>query len=416
VDTETIQPGHQPRLWTPRQDLKAVFLAAPDPVDGLRGLSILMVILFHCFFILKLVLPSAGFEEFVSSTPTWLRVAFSFDKAVDIFFVVSGYLIGQALIGEHRQTGGVHFLNFYKRRFFRIVPLFWIALLFYGSFAWKGDLHSLLANLLFLENLLPSATKIVPVGWSLAVEVQFYVLAPLIVTLFGKYLLRGLLGLLIAAVLIRLFLLLEQPSFYEVAPLAYLTGVAKSSTLLDTIYYPTWARFGPLVLGLMTPMISERWAYHFHSGGRGLALAGATCLCVGLLFPSYASQHVENPQLNLLLLTLDRILVGAGIVAFLVLWRVHPEHSRPLASRLLANCVLTAWGRLVYPTYLFHLPFIGVAFLVVFQTIRPSEIQAASMIQVFGGFFVALALMMPAVLALHVLVERPFIRLGRRLT
>jgi peptidoglycan/LPS O-acetylase OafA/YrhL len=414
VERKSIELGHKPRLWAPRQDLREIFLAAPDPIDGLRGLSILMVILFHCFYVLKVALPPLAFVEFISSSPTWLRIAFSFDKAVDIFFVLSGYLIGQALIDERKRTGRVRFFSFYQKRLFRIAPLFWIALLFYGSFAWKGDLHSLVANFFFFENLVPSATKLIPVGWSLAVEVQFYLLAPLIVTLFGSSLLRGLMGLLVAAIVVRWLLLMWQPGFYEVAPLAYLTGAVKSTLLLDTIYYPTWARFGPLVLGLMTPVIIERYADCFRSFGWVLATAAVAFFAVGLVLPTYSAEEVSTPRLNMIFLVLDRMLIGVAIVLLIAFWKVDAHRSHLSLRGFFSNRALVVWGRLVYPTYLFHLPFIGVAFLIVFQTLRPASIQAASTIHVFGGFFISLALMMPVVLALHVLVERPFIRLGKR--
>jgi len=415
VSKEPSRAESQPRIWAPKQDLREVFLAAPNPIDGLRGLSILMVVLFHCFYVLKVALPSSAFTDFVVSSPSWLRIAFSFDKAVDIFFVVSGYLIGRSLIEEYKRHGEIRFWSFYRKRFFRIVPLFWIALLFYGSFAWKGDFHSLLANFFFVENLIPSATKIVPVGWSLAVEVQFYLLAPVLVSLLGSGLLRGLLGLLALAILVRLLLLQGNPGFYEIAPLAYLTGGVSSTELLDTIYYPTWARFGPIVLGLIAPFVVVSCAHHFERLGRGLALLGAVCFALGLALPTYGAAHVYSPQLNMALLTLDRMLVGVGIVIFIASWEIGAVHSGSVSAKLMSNRFLLVWGRLVYPTYLFHLPFIGIALLLVFQTIDPSTIQAASSIHVLGGFMLALGLMMPAMLLLHVLVERPFIRLGRHL-
>lgn len=374
-----------------------------------------MIVLFHCFYVLKVALPSPAFTDFVVSSPSWLRIAFSFDKAVDIFFVVSGYLIGRSLIEEHKRSGKIRFLSFYQKRFFRIVPLFWIALLFYGSFAWKGDLHSLLANFLFVENLIPSATKIVPVGWSLAVEVQFYMLAPVLVALLGTSLIRGLLGLLMLAILVRLLLLQGNPSFYEIAPLTYLTGGESSTELLDTMYYPTWARFGPIILGLIAPMIVASYAHLFRRFGGGLAVLGAVCFALGLAFPSYGAAHVDFPQLNMALLIFDRMLVGVGIVILIASWEIGSVQRGSVSARVMSNRFLVVWGRLVYPTYLFHLPFIGIALLLIFQTTDPSTIQATSSIHVLGGFVLALALMMPIMLLLHVLIERPFIRLGKQL-
>lgn len=85
-------------------------------LDGLRGIAILLVLLFH---VPRVKLP-------------WL-LAFQLNGlyGVDLFFVLSGFLICSLLLREERSTGQIHLKNFYARRILRIQPLYYAVLLFY---------------------------------------------------------------------------------------------------------------------------------------------------------------------------------------------------------------------------------------------------------------------------------------------
>ena len=149
-------------------------------VDGLRALAILAVMTSHAFT--PLPLPA-------------VRVVTMFGGAgVDLFFVISGFLIGGILM-DHREATN-YYRVFYARRFWRIVPLYLLILaptLAVTAFGWqrffKG--HSLSGQtgatiwlqLLFLQNIVSAfgwGTAPLYLGptWSLAVEEQFYLLMP----------------------------------------------------------------------------------------------------------------------------------------------------------------------------------------------------------------------------------------------
>lgn len=404
----------QDSLWDPWSDVKAVFSIRTNKIDGLRGLCILMVILFHCFFILKIVLPQASFEKLISDIPPILGPLLNFDKAVDIFFVISGYLIGTALLSEKERSGTIQISSFFRRRFFRIFPLFWIALLLYGSFSWKGDWESLVVNLFFIENLIPSATKIVPVGWSLAIEVQFYLLVPFLFVMSSAVVYKILLIALVFSVTVRLGLLVLNPDFYKIAPIAYLIGEVSGSALLDTLYYPTWSRISPIILGLSIPFLLRRQRNWLEKRGTLLSVVGFGCFVIGFSFPSYALDIVAFPPLQLIGLTLDRTLVGFSIVILILSWELCPLRPTSISQRFFLHWCLGIWGRLVYPAYLFHLPMVAIAFLIVFRTTKPALIQEASLLDVLMAFPLSLLLMMPIILSLHILIERPLIRYGAR--
>ena len=151
-------------------------------IDGLRALAVVPVILFH-----------AGFELFSGGF-----------VGVDVFFVISGYLITTILI-EDLENKRFSLVNFYERRARRILPALFFVMLVCIPFAWmwmlpsqmKDFSQSLVAVSLFASNILfwresgyfDAAAEEKPLlhTWSLAVEEQYYVLFPIFLFLAWRY-------------------------------------------------------------------------------------------------------------------------------------------------------------------------------------------------------------------------------------
>ncbi len=147
-------------------------------IDGLRALAVLPVILFH-----------AGFE--------WFSGGF---VGVDVFFVISGYLITTIIISEMAE-GKFSIVNFYERRARRILPALFFVMAACLPFAWlwltpnalKDFGQSLVATSTFSSNILfwresgyfNTAAELKPLlhTWSLAVEEQYYILFPIFLML-----------------------------------------------------------------------------------------------------------------------------------------------------------------------------------------------------------------------------------------
>ena len=148
-------------------------------IDGLRAVAIIPVILFHAGFPLF----SGGFV------------------GVDIFFVISGYLITTIILTEKEQ-GKFSLINFYERRARRILPALFFVMLVSLPFAWlwlipsdmKDFSQSLIGVATFSSNILfwqetgywGTANELKPLlhTWSLAVEEQYYIIFPLYLMLF----------------------------------------------------------------------------------------------------------------------------------------------------------------------------------------------------------------------------------------
>lgn len=133
-------------------------------LDGWRGISIILVLIGH-------MLPLG---------PKWLALNSMVSAAgLSIFFFLSGYLVVLML---HRKPGITSFLI---RRFFRVVPLAWVALAVLTAMN-QPTFDVWLANLLFFANLYPNA--LMPNGehlWSLSIEFQFYITVAIAVVIFG---------------------------------------------------------------------------------------------------------------------------------------------------------------------------------------------------------------------------------------
>ena len=140
-------------------------------LDTLRGIAILMVIAFHT---------SIGF----ALSPSLFATIQMGNQGVQLFFLISA--ITMCLMWDARKDETHRIEKFYIRRFMRIAPLYWFALIFYAAWGYIiGDSgHTqwqIVSNLLFIHGFSQEAiNSAVPGGWSIAVEMSFYLAFPLL--------------------------------------------------------------------------------------------------------------------------------------------------------------------------------------------------------------------------------------------
>lgn len=208
-------------------------------LDHLRAFAITAVFLFH-------------YRMF--GHPEWVDNVAGFGwTGVDLFFVLSGFLIAGQLFAQ-ADAGKLRLKEFFAKRFFRILPPYWTVLLLYfciPAFREREALPPLWKFLTFTQNF---GLNVIDRGtfshaWSLCIEEQFYLALPLLLPVFAhkkiwsRHVLPFLLTALILVAVLRLF------SWYVfVAP------------VLDTdefwrewyrwIYYPTYTRLDGLLLGV----------------------------------------------------------------------------------------------------------------------------------------------------------------------
>src|SRR5262245_9868697 len=129
MGSSAAKDGAAPRLFDLKRSWR-VLTTRPtfhDPViDGVRALAVLWVIAFHIPFFHLGSLPAQGFA---TCTGTWTQWMSRRDMGVDLFFVISAYLIGPILLPQYRDTGDIYITRFYVRRFLRLIPVYIVAMI-----------------------------------------------------------------------------------------------------------------------------------------------------------------------------------------------------------------------------------------------------------------------------------------------
>lgn len=162
-------------------------------VDGLRAVAVLMVLASHLPMI----------QNFAASYYVWkfVELAHFAYFGVDIFFVLSGFLITRLLLKERERTGSISFSQFFIKRALRILPIYYLcvlamALIFPQS--WHG-VPSLLVFVFNYYHAFHSTPYPMEHAWSLAVEEQFYLLWPFLIAVLPLSWGRRVTGLVIPA-------------------------------------------------------------------------------------------------------------------------------------------------------------------------------------------------------------------------
>ena len=323
-------------------------------VDGLRCIAVILVILHH----LNLPGFSGGFV------------------GVDVFFVISGYLITGIILSELKQ-GNFTFGNFYKRRIIRLAPAYFAVLIVTSILAWFTMLPEELENFaistiystFFAANFhmwgtvggyFGATTDTIPLLhlWSLAVEEQFYVVWP--VTLLILYRVLGGGRLLWVTILIALILGLAISQY----------GVLNHQS---AAYYLMPTRAFELLMGAVLAFVPLAVLDRVPKSVRvTVALAGLGLILHGNSFLSGESQF---PGLN----ALYPCSGAALMIAFL-------RQGDPLLGQILSRNLAVGIGKVSYPAYLWHWPIIA------FLNMRSIEFSPLVCIAVIVGTFLLAAL------------------------
>lgn len=290
-------------------------------IDGLRGVAVLVVVLFHAGFLTL----SGGFV------------------GVDVFFVISGYLITTILINE-LQEGRFSIAGFYERRARRILPALFVVMLACLPLAWlwlfpkdlKKFTDSIMAVIFFLSNHLFSnqsnyfdtATELKPLlhTWSLAVEEQYYLLFPLILMATWKLGQRWVLAMLITLIVSSLLL-------------AQWMSAAKPELGFYILPTRAWELLiGGLVAFYVTHPKRQEISAPLNQGGSLLGLA--------LLIYAVLAFNPQTPFPSVYALVPT---VGAALIILCA-------NPATIVGRLLGHRFLVGIGLISYSAYLWHQP------------------------------------------------------------
>ncbi len=211
---------------------------------------------------------------------------------VDLFFVLSGFLIGGQLLRPLARGTAPGYPRFITRRLLRTIPAYLVVLALYFLVPWLRDgleLQPLWQFLTFTQNLAldPTPRKVFSHAWSLCVEEQFYLVFPLVVAGLASRPSATKVMATIAAVLLFGICIRGYLWTHDVATISQGNVVLNGSRFMSLIYYPTWSRLDGLLAGVVAALIQTfrpRWWRLLTAKANLLSLCGVTGIALSMAF------------------------------------------------------------------------------------------------------------------------------------
>ena len=346
-------------------------------LDGVRAIAILTVMAYH----LQWLVPEIG--NFTSGG----------FLGVDIFFVLSGFLITSVLLKEQDRFGSISLKNFFIRRFLRLAPAFWaflVVLYFCAEYVLPADAsrvvyggNNFLYAFLYLTNWHVAAGAVagnLNHTWSLAIEEQFYLLWSVVLCLaFIKKLRRS----QIAGLTILILSILTFIRIYR----------AVSGEEIRTLYYSTESRIDGLLFGCVASMFyCWKLVPDAFFASRGVLYSALALFLISLaIFFRFDYTDIS--------LYCGPLSVFECSVAVMILWLV--SGPRAILHTLLEAKPMIWIGNISYALYLWH--------YAVFEFAKGTFRWAGLQI----GFAIAISFVIAS--ASYYLIEKPFLKLKDRM-
>ena len=321
-------------------------------IDGLRALAVLPVIFFH-----------AGFQAFSGGF-----------VGVDIFFVISGYLITSIILTE-KSSGRFTLINFYERRARRILPALFVVMLACLPFAWLWLLpdnlndfsKSLILVSIFSSNFLffnqsgyfDTAVELKPLlhTWSLAVEEQYYLLFPIFISILWSKFWGRASGIILFVALISLIFSHWSAYNYPVAN-----------------FYLLPTRIWELFIGALVALYLFNHNQNSLSERKISSVLGIVGLMLIVISIFTFDEGTPFPSFYALIPTIG--------TALIILFTSQNE----LVGKWLGNKIFVGIGLISYSAYLWHQPLFAFARLRSFDAPTTGLFLALSLLAIFLAF------------------------------
>ncbi len=292
-------------------------------IEGLRGLAVIPVVFYH-----------AGFNTFNGGF-----------VGVDIFFVISGYLITSIILYE-LENKNFSLVNFYERRVRRILPALFLVIFVSSILSFvllsRSELSSFFqsvnSSILFYSNFhfwktapyFKSESEIEPLlhTWSLSIEEQFYIFFPIIIILFNLYLKKWILTFLIFGFILSL-------------SICHFVALKTGGTLN---FYFTLTRSWELALGSIVAYLMFHYKIFLNSLNNYFSLLGLLLIFFSIFF---FSKQILYPSIYTLIPTLG--------TAFVIYFTKDGSYVK----KFLSNKIFLYIGLISYSFYLWHQPLLA---------------------------------------------------------
>ncbi len=392
-----------PRVSTPDSSLSRVpYLPG---LDGLRAIAVIGVMIYHAHH-------------------DWLPGGF---LGVEVFFVISGYLITLLLMGENERTGRVDLRQFWARRFRRLLPALYVMMAFVAVFiaafysvAREQTRGDFLAGVFYVSNWYEifvgqgygASEAFVPLRhlWSLAVEEQFYLVWPLVMVAILRRSRSRLPHVGVKLIGVSAFIAIVVAWLYVPGVVATTCGTeftrgtwtvfGRCIAVNDMLYLGSFSRAGGLMLGAGFAMLWRPVAIMrgpLRDKGRHLDVLAALGLAL-ILFFMYTMYLQERGVYNPWLYRGGFFLTGIATVLLIAA----TTHRGAATGKLLGHPALVWVGTRSYGLYLYHWP--------VFQMIRKQANIQLSIPQMVLGMLITI----PITEASYRFIETPIRKNGVR--
>jgi len=369
-------------------------------LHGLRVLGIVSVVQFHVTWIF------AG-EHHMEIDADWADSSYAVFFGMDLFFILSGFLIGSILLHSLQTAGSQQLRRFYIRRIFRTFPSYYVVL---GLLALSIDLtpaqlRHLPYEAAYLTDFLPlgSTETVMFWGWSLALEEQFYLTVPLLFVVLmhlrnDRYRVALLTLLWASALVVRLAIYYRGRPWVDI-------------DLYGALYFRPHTRYDTLVAGLLLAVVHRRWGSSiqrwleepFHRAL--LAIPSLGCFWVLLRPMTFAAYDMQFMRI-FAWGTLTTLMYFGFLLLLL--------HSDGPVHRALSAPIFRQIATLGYGVYLVHMPMCDALIAPLAQALQEARVPMWLLwpLSVFAVVLLALA----AGYVLHVLIEKPAFRMRARLS
>ncbi len=312
-------------------------------LDGLRGVGCILVLLGHTQWKEGTILPGAAI-------------------AMDIFFVLSGFLITGLLLAEYKKTQTINLLNFWKRRAIRLLPVFYAYFAFGSIFYYFSKFHpivgtdgtvTLLSTAFYGSNWAMAKgyqLGIFAVTWSLSLEEQFYFLCPILFIIGFKYLskktLIAFLGLAIVLVNIHRIYLYNE-----------LLAAQGIMAAFKRCFYGLDTRSDALLIGCLGALVYDLYGNKIRIGLR-IAIPAFIVFLIAIATRDFPLAY-HKAQSSFF----SDFLVHGGFTFFSIIgliFVVHVvQHPKSILTKFFSLNILIQIGLMSYSIYIWHTTVFG---------------------------------------------------------
>lgn len=404
--------------FNPFHNLKALF----NPEDGhigvldfWRTIAMFWIVTKHTMQVIMAYRNNPQISKSMLGNPDYKSI-FLAEFGVDIFFVLSGYLIGLIVLKEIKKNGRFDIIRFYIRRALRMFPIYYFILiavnilrfLMISPYLWPTT--DSWPNFLYINNFIDHKKQFLVFTWSLAIEEQFYLICPAIILLIMK------MGwsfvktfLLLISVIIGIhFLIVWNYDFATFwSPFPFLDKV-NYGIYFDLLYDKPYIRFSSLFIGV----IGSYWTingYHKKLFSNKISSIGILFFSIALILfvSSIQDYSINGNERGIVNEILYRELFSIGFLGL-----IFSSLNIKLITTLLSGRIFYPIFQLSYGIYLIH-PFV-LRFLVKnenFEMFRLLLNYTSSNLYFYTMGLFVFSISAVIVIPIYILVERPFMNL-----